>query len=229
MSLSAYFDTRAHLRERAQLPLLRSLIDRYTRDRPLAGEAVVFGHLLVRNALVMVEALHRGGAQVTLARAHPSPVDAPVLADLEAADAPVHTAERAVERDDAYIDAVAVTGVPGAVGWTIPAEWLAAETVVVNIGAEDEFGPDVPDGRILGGRGIPLNFHLERPTLNRYIDPSLAAHLLALEALLNKAQPFPAGVHPLPQEMDDWIVRTWREQHPREDIAGIGAGLGISA
>lgn len=360
MSLTAYFETPAHRRERAQLPLLQSLADRYSHERPFAGVTVVFGHLLVRNAMVMVEALHRGGAQITLAKAHPSPAEAPVQADLAAAEVTVLPLERAVERGNLYLDVgavlgrarqpkgaaevtrtgvlhyqrmavpvvsaddcrakliegffgtgdglrrawdllrpddplrgkrvaqfgfgkigrgvawrlreagneviifdpeasarsrarqdgfttlpaqagpdarrqlsaaeviVAVTGVPGAVGRTIPVEWLGSEAVLVNIGAEDEFGPSIPDDRILGDRRIPLNFHLERPTLSRYIDPSLAAHLLALEALISAARPYPPEVHPLPQEMDDWIIRTWRALHPDEDLSAIGADLALS-
>ncbi len=361
MSLSAYFDTPTHRRERAQLPLLEALTERYSNERPFAGAAVVFGHLLVRNAMVMVEALHRGGAQVTLANAHPSPGEASVRADLAAVDVAVYAVERAVERGDHFLDVgavlgrarqpkgaaevtrtgvihyqrmaapvvsaddsrakhiegffgtgdglrrawgqlrpddplhakhvvqfgfgkigrgvawrlreagneviifdpkesarrrarddgfaalsaqestsearrelsaadviVAVTGVPGAVGRTIPPEWLGTEAVLVNLGAEDEFGPSVPDSRILGGRGVPPNFHLERPTLNRYIDPSLAAHLLALEALITADPPYPPGVHPLPTEMDEWVIRTWRARHTEEDLERIGPDLALS-
>lgn len=99
---------------------------------------------------------------------------------------------------------------------------------MVNLGAEDEFGPEVPDELLLGARGIPLNFHLSRPTANRYIDPSLAAHLLALEALLTAAEDYPPGVHPLPDPMDRWLIRSWRQANPNENITGIATDLGLA-
>ncbi len=122
---------------------------------------------------------------------------------------------------------IAVTGQPGVIGRTIPAEWLrAANPALVNLGAEDEYGLPFAEEEILGGRGLPFNFHLEEPTLNRYVDPPLAAHLLALEAAV--CQPGADGVRPLPKAMDDWILRTWRAAWPAEDLRGIGEQLGLT-
>ncbi|MCJ7513954.1 MAG: NAD-binding protein [Anaerolineales bacterium] len=122
---------------------------------------------------------------------------------------------------------VAVTGQPGALGRMLPPAWLrAGGPTLVNLGAEDEFGPEFAEEEILGGRAVPLNFHLEQPTLNRYVDPPLAAHLLALEAVVT--QPGPAGVRALPPAMDDWILRTWRAAWPGEDLGGIAGQLGLS-
>jgi adenosylhomocysteinase len=122
---------------------------------------------------------------------------------------------------------ISVTGQPGVIGRTIPAAWLhVGNPALVNLGAEDEFGPEFAEEEILGGRSLPLNFHLAEPTLNRYVDPPLAAHLLALEAAVSR--PGADGVHPLPQAMDDWVLRTWRAAWPGEDLRGIGDSLGLA-
>lgn len=359
MALEDLFAEPAQLAERAELPLLRALIDRTTREKPFAGATVVFGHLLVRNSMVVAEAAWRGGARLIFSQAHPSPAEAPVLADLarhgvrvlpptEAAragewfldvgavlgrcrvprgaaevtrsgvhyyrqlDCPVVSADdcrakriegffgtgdgfvrawrqllperpleglaavvfgygkigrgiahrlrqvpmrltvaevdqaarrRAAEEGFATTPAegpdlqralaqadvvIAVTGRAGVIGRTLPAEWLRANRpVLVNLGAEDEFGPPFTDDEILGGRGLPLNFHLARPTLNRYVDPPLAAHLLALEALLRDPGAWPPGVHPLPASMDEWLLREWRAAWPAEDLTGIADELDL--
>src|SRR3989304_4369730 len=62
-----------------------------------------------------------------------------------------------------------------------------------------------------------LTSPLAQPTLNRSVAAPLAAHLLALEALVLRPERWTPGVHPLPAEMDDWVVRSWR---------GGGAGGG---
>jgi adenosylhomocysteinase len=123
---------------------------------------------------------------------------------------------------------IAVTGIPGILSRALPPEWLRANRpVLVNMGAEDEFGDAFEDAEILGGKALPINFHLTQPTLNRYIDPSLAAHVLALEALVRDPQAYPIGVHPLPEEMDTWLLKSWRAAWPHENLTGIGDELGL--
>jgi adenosylhomocysteinase len=357
--LEAYFDEPAHRREAADLPILGKLIDRFSRERPFVGRSIVVGHILVRNSMVVVEGVARGGGDVVLAAAHPSPAEAPVLADLERLGAPVLGVPEACARGEWYLDVgavlgrarrprgaaevtrtgvlhyqtidcpvvsaddcrakriegffgtgdgflrawrqfhpeadpagrsvvvfgygkigrgvayelrkagmdvtvaeageaailrasgegfavvpahpnpgleaalaradviVAVTGQPGILGRTLPADWLRRNRPdLVNLGAEDEFGPPFSDDEILGGRQIPLNFHLAQPTRNRYVDAPLAAHLLALEVLVKDPDP-PAGIRPLPQAVDDWVVRTWRAAWPNEDLTGIADELGL--
>lgn len=357
--LEAYFDEPAHQREAAELPVLGRLVDRFSRERPFAGRSIVVGHVLVRNSMVVVEGVSRGGGEVVLAAAHPSPAEAPVLADLERHGVPVLAVPEACARGEWYLDVgavlgracrprgaaevtrtgvlhyrtidcpvvsaddcrakriegffgtgdgflrawrqfragadpsgrsavvfgygkigrgvayelrkagmgvtvaeageaairrasaegfaivaadpnpgletalaradvvVAVTGQPGILGRTLPAEWFRRNRPdLVNLGAEDEFGHPFADDEILGGRQIPLNFYLAQPTLNRYVDAPLAAHLLALESLLT-ATNLPSGIHPLPEAVDDWVVRTWRSAWPNEDLTGIAAELGL--
>ena len=124
---------------------------------------------------------------------------------------------------------VAVTGRPGILSRELPPDWLRrSRPVLVNLGAEDEFGPAIEDRDILGGRDMPLNFHLARPTENRYVDAPLAAHLLALEALLAHPAAFPPGIHPLPPSLDAWVVEQWRRAWPEEDLTGSPRNWGFS-
>lgn len=358
--LEAYFRLPAHLQEQAELPLLGSLIDRFSRELPFAGRSIVVGHILVRNSMVVVEALRRGGGEVVLAAAHPSPAEAPVLADLERLGVSVYPVRSAVMLGDWFLDVgavlgrarvprgaaevtrtgihhyralgcpvvsaddcrakriegffgtgdgfvrawrqlrpnvelanrravvfgygkigrgvahrarqtgvivtvaeidpkarlmaeaegfptasgdaqpdleaalgeaeivIAVTGNPGILGRTLPAEWFRRNCPqLVNLGAEDEFGPPFEDTEILGGRQLPLNFHLAQPTLNRYVDAPLAAHLLALEALLADPDRWSPAIHPLPKAMDEGLISAWRAAWPEEDLTGIADELGL--
>ncbi len=167
----------------------------------------------------------RAGMQVTVIDLKPSVcrrAQAEGFAALPATDG--RRLRRTLARADVVI---AVTGQPGVIGRTIPATWLrASNPALVNLGAEDEYGPQFAEEEILGGRRVPFNFHLEEPTLNRYVDPPLAAHLLALEAAV--CQPDSEGVRPLPKAMDEWVLRTWRTAWPGEDLRGIGEQLGLT-
>jgi hypothetical protein len=124
---------------------------------------------------------------------------------------------------------ISVTGVPGIQSRALPVEWLRAnQPVLVSLGAEDEYGPAFHENEILGGKQVPLNFHLAQPTLNRYVDPPLAAHLLALEAYVRDPNAYPIGIHPLPADLDRWLLTEWRQAWPNEDLDGIGQELGLS-
>lgn len=360
MSLDFFFSTPAQTTEKRDLPLLRALIERYADERPFAGARVAFGHILVRNSMVVAEALVRGGAELVLSDAHRSPASAPVEAELAAAGIAVlpvaeaaraadlfmdvnavlgreHTPQAAAEvtrtgvvhyasiacpvvsADDCkakriegffgtgdgfvrawqqlrpndalqdkrvvqfgygkigrgvarrvraaglrvlVIDAgaaarsraeadgfetlaaessaalqaalaaaeivISVTGVPGVQSRALPADWLRANhPVLVSLGAEDEYGPAFQEHEVLGGTQVPLNFHLAQPTLNRYVDPPLAAHVLALEAYVRAPKAYSIGVHPLPAAMDRWLLTEWRKAWPDEDLDGIGEELGL--
>ncbi len=359
MSLETYFSQQAHLKEKRDLPLLVALIERYSREKPFQGLQIVFGHLLVRNSMVVAEALVAGGAELIISKGFPSPASPPIIAELAQHEISVLPIPEAIHKGDNFLDVdailgrhktpqraaeatrtgvhhyrdipcpvvsaddsrakriegffgtgegflqawklffpgdhllgkrlvqfgygkigrglahrtraagcaifvvdndlqarararvdgfethdgapneglqralakadivISVTGIPGIISRVLPAEWLRAnQPVLVNQGAEDEFGPSFNDDEILGGRDVPLNFHLDQPTPNRYIDPSLAAHVLALEAVLQ--EDYPIGIHPLPQEMDEWLVSEWHRHWPEEDLTGIGEELGLA-
>ena len=54
------------------------------------------------------------------------------------------------------------------------------------MGADDEFGPDVPPERAVN-RKRPVNFMLPEPTSTRYIDPTLALHNAGILELMHSA------------------------------------------
>lgn len=116
---------------------------------------------------------------------------------------------------------VATTGVPNAIADCVPKAWQdRAEPVLVSLSAVDEFGAAVPPERVLGGKGKPLNFHLDNPTANRYVDPSLAAHLLALEEVVHRGAALGPGLHTLNDAADRWLLARWRARWPDEDLDG---------
>jgi len=110
MGLHELFEEPAHLQERAELPILRALIQRYATERPFLGLSVAFGHLLVRNSMVMVEALWRGGADIVLSRAHPSPAEGPILDDLQRHAIAVLDVDQAARSADWFLDVGAGLG-----------------------------------------------------------------------------------------------------------------------
>src|SRR3990172_7572608 len=110
MGFQELFQETAHRQERAQLPLLGALIERYTSQRPFAGKTIVFGHLLVRNSMVVVEALWRGGAEIVLTQAHPSPAEAPIHADLARHGLVVLPLDQAAREGEWFLDVGAVLG-----------------------------------------------------------------------------------------------------------------------
>ena len=110
MGLRELFEEPAHLQERAELPILRALIQRYATERPFLGLSVALGHLLVRNSMVMVEALWRGGADIVLSRAHPSPAEGPILDDLRRHTIAVLDVDQAARSADWFLDVGAGLG-----------------------------------------------------------------------------------------------------------------------
>lgn len=123
---------------------------------------------------------------------------------------------------------IGVTGKPGAVGASIPASWLRANSpFFVNIG-HDEFGSYVPDDEIVGGREVPINFHLKRPTKNHKIDPIQAAEVLAFDELIKHPGKYANGLHPLPSTIDLWVLKKWMSYWPEEDLSGISEEIGLS-
>jgi adenosylhomocysteinase len=122
---------------------------------------------------------------------------------------------------------IGATGIPGTLGKNVPHDWLRANApFLVNIGI-DEFGPEFGDEEILGGRTVPINWHLHQPTLNRYIDPTLAAQVLALEELIKHPGKYAAGLHPLPEAIDVWALQEWISRWPDEDLSNLEAELGL--
>ena len=61
---------------------------------------------------------------------------------------------------------------------------LESGALLVNMGADDEFGPGIPPERA-GNRKRPVNFMLSEPTSTRYIDPTLALHNAGILELMH--------------------------------------------
>lgn len=82
--------------------------------------------------------------------------------------------------------------------------------LVANMGVEDEWGPDLPDARVLNAKR-PLNFCLPEPTLLRYIDPTMALSNLAAATLAAQPQDFPNGLSRAPEALEQDIWRDVRQ------------------
>ncbi len=103
--------------------------------------------------------------------------------------------------------AVSVTGIRHALAELFAAAALPPDLLLANMGVENEFGPAVPDDRVLN-RNAPLNFALEEPTLLRYIDPALALHNAGLLALGQ----LPPGCSNPSREEEEIILNAVREK-----------------
>jgi adenosylhomocysteinase len=74
--------------------------------------------------------------------------------------------------------------------------------LLANMGAEDEFGPQLPAERVLNAK-VPVNFVLAEPTRLRYLDPTMALSNAAAVALVEgRVDPGPqAPSHEVEQEI----------------------------
>lgn len=80
---------------------------------------------------------------------------------------------------------VSATGIYGGLVNTFDLQNLVkSDTLIANIGVEDEFGGLVNPERILNNNR-PLNFILEEPTHLKFIDPTMALHNAGMEILYN--------------------------------------------
>ena len=61
---------------------------------------------------------------------------------------------------------------------------IGSGALLVNMGADDEFGPGIPPERAVN-RKRPVNFMLPEPTSTRYIDPTLALHNAGILELMH--------------------------------------------
>ncbi|MBN1315205.1 MAG: NAD-binding protein [Anaerolineales bacterium] len=194
-------------------------------DQPLAGKKLIlFGYGKVGKGVASQARKER--VDITVVDINPD-----VLARAEQDG---FKAVNSQSKDDSLRDALAtaeiivgVTGIPGIVGKTVPPEWLLAnKPSLVNMGY-DEFGP-IGKEYVVGGGGAPYNLYLPRPSLNCYIDPALAAQVLAIETLIKNPENFTVGVQALPDEIDNWILETWFNAWPDRDHSEIQLELGLN-
>jgi len=104
---------------------------------------------------------------------------------------------------------VAATGVEGIVERLLRPAEIAPAVHLVNMGADDEYGPAFPASRIVGDKA-PINFLLEAPTALWFIDPIFAAHnRCCLDILAGKD----SGYTALPADMDLPWVEEWSRRY----------------
>jgi adenosylhomocysteinase len=129
---------------------------------PAGKTALLFGHGRVGHGIEY--ALKHAGASVRIVDPAQGKAFAPAL--LDGAD---------------FV--IAATGILHALAPFAP---LLRESgaLLVNMGADDEFGPDIPPERAVN-RKHPVNFMLPEPTSTRYIDPTLALHNAGILELMH--------------------------------------------
>ncbi|MFT5729359.1 MAG: adenosylhomocysteinase [Desulforhopalus sp.] len=105
---------------------------------------------------------------------------------------------------------VTATGVAGALAGKYPVSaFVRSGVVLANIGAEDEFGPDIDDKDILNNNKS-LNFILEDPTKMCFIDATMALHNESgLYLWENDCAP---GVMHTPPALDEKFMQMTREK-----------------
>lgn len=80
-----------------------------------------------------------------------------------------------------------------------------SDTLLANLGVEDEFGADIAPERVLN-RKTPLNFILEEPTAMRYIETTMALHnACALELL---TADLPHRLMSPPADVEEHLLQT---------------------
>ncbi|MFI3287894.1 MAG: hypothetical protein R3Y61_05380 [Rikenellaceae bacterium] len=88
---------------------------------------------------------------------------------------------------DAYC-VVMATGVEHALEKTVTLEpLLASDTLLANMGAEDEYGDSIPNTRTLCGKRT-INFILDEPTHLRYIDATMSLHNFGAQWLVDNKE-----------------------------------------
>ncbi|MBF0104696.1 MAG: NAD-binding protein [Deltaproteobacteria bacterium] len=120
---------------------------------------------------------------------------------------------------------ISCTGHKGAIGASFDKKGIENK-LLINMGAEDEFGDQYSSSEIFHSKETAINFNLNPPTENMYIDAILAAQIEGLYYLINhKLAP---GLHLLPRSSDRAIVDRFCGIHQvsfstlRDYFEGIG-------
>ena len=122
--------------------------------------------------------------------------------DMEDPDAVVAAVRRATH-------IVTATSVAGVIGRRYPVEPFLEGQVLVNIGAEDDYGPLFPEQSVLN-RKVAVNFALEEPTHLRYIETTFALQNAGLEWVLN--HPEARGIVVPPEPMQESLLEIVRRE-----------------
>lgn len=110
-------------------------------------------------------------------RLQQTPVGAFPFIDMTDREAVVAAVQRATH-------IVTATSVAGVISRSYPVEPFLQGQVLVNIGAEDEYGEKFPESAVLN-RKVAINFALEEPTHLRYIETTFALQNAGLEWILH--------------------------------------------
>lgn len=107
---------------------------------------------------------------------------------------------------------VTASGAPGVISRFANRTELAGK-ILINLSADDDYGDAFLPSDVLANKQ-PLNFTIENSTHVRYLDPSLYAHNLGIELILERQ--LTPGYHALPADIDKAILAQWQKCHQEE-------------
>lgn len=113
---------------------------------------------------------------------------------------------------------ITATGVKNVIQNNYPIQpFLESKAILLNMGAEDEFGPGFPSESV-GNHKTAFNFILDEPTQIEFIDPVLALYNECAALLLSEY--WNEGIQKVPEALDQSMVdRFCREQgYSRDDF-----------
>lgn len=115
---------------------------------------------------------------------------------------------------------VTATSSEGVIGRNYPIKPFLEGQLLINMGAEDEYGPGFRDDQVLN-RKRALNFSLPEPTRLRYIETTFALQNAGLEWLLY--HPHSSGIIPAPESLQEDLLSHVRSHGAiRHELALIG-------
>lgn len=156
-------------------------------------KVLVFGGGKVGSGVAM--ALYQVGAEVCL-------VDEPqrVMCHLSVID--MNNRRSVIEAIKQAFLIVTATGIKDAVA-NYSEELNQSQAILCNVGAEDEYGENMPTSRVLCEKRM-INFILEEPTALRYIEPTMALNNYGVEMLVeNRCH---SGINMPPEELEQQIL-----------------------
>lgn len=104
---------------------------------------------------------------------------------------------------------VMATGHEGLLEELFRPEQISDTVLLINMGADDEFGDQYAASRIVADKA-PLNFLLDAPTTMFFIDPIFAVHNRCCENILSGND---HGFSPLPPELDLPVIEEWSTRY----------------
>ncbi len=104
---------------------------------------------------------------------------------------------------------VTATGVSGVIEKNYPTQpFIDSKAVLINMGAEDEYGPSFSKSRVKNNK-TPINFILEEPTSMKFMDPIFT--LFNECAVLLATQSWPTGIIEPPESIVSSVINNFCE------------------